>query len=166
MTIELSDLSSEIRFCPLSPKADFELSFQIKKSAMGPIIMQKWAWDEAYQRNIHRQRLNEKPFYFIQRNNRTIGTLSLLCLETYVRFGEFYLLSELHRQGLGTKTLQHCLALTDEACLPVRLEYLKWNPVGTLYERHGFRTIGESEIHWFMERAVQLPASVFPIPSD
>src|SRR5215213_629953 len=56
------------------------------------------------------------------------------------------LLSELHRQSLGTKTLQHCLALTDEACLPVRLEYLKWNPVGTLYKRHGFRTIGESDI--------------------
>jgi GNAT superfamily N-acetyltransferase len=165
MTIEISDLSSEIKFCPLSPEADFELSFRIKKSAMGPIIMQKWEWDETYQRNIHRQRLSEKPFYFVQRNNRTIGTLSLLYMETYVRFGEFYLLSELHHQGLGTKILQHCLTLTDEACLPVRLEYLKWNPVGTLYERHGFRTIGESDIHWFMERVAQLSIPDFAIPS-
>jgi hypothetical protein len=37
--------------------------------------------------------------------------------------------------------------------LPMRLRYLKWNPVGSLYRREGFRQVGETDIHFLMERA-------------
>jgi hypothetical protein len=46
----------------------------------------------------------------------------------------------------------YALALADAAGLPVRLEYLKWNPVGALYRRNGFRPIGETGIHVLLER--------------
>ena len=32
--------------------------------------------------------------------------------------------------------------------MPLRLRYLKWNPVGSLYRRHGFSIIDETEIHF------------------
>ncbi len=32
--------------------------------------------------------------------------------------------------------------------LPVRLRYLKWNPVGSLYRRNGFQQVGESDVHF------------------
>ncbi len=65
---------------------------------------------------------------------------------------DFYLLPEYHRRGLGTKILRHCLSVADAMSLPVRLRYLKWNPVGSLYRRNGFREIGETDIHFLMER--------------
>jgi hypothetical protein len=34
----------------------------------------------------------------------------------------------------------------------VRREYLKWNPVGSLYLRHGFVRTHEADIHFFLER--------------
>jgi len=36
--------------------------------------------------------------------------------------------------------------------MSLRLRYLKWSPVGSLYRRHGFSMIGETEIHFIMER--------------
>lgn len=154
MKVELIDLEPDIRFTRLCPNKDFELSFAIKRQAMEATIARKWPWDDNYQREIHQLRLCEKPFYFIHRNTSIIGTLSFAPYDTYVRFGEFYLYPALHGQGIGTRILTHCLNLADKAFLPVRLEYLKWNPVGSLYKRYGFRFTGESDIHWFMERTV------------
>jgi GNAT superfamily N-acetyltransferase len=94
----------------------------------------------------------EKPLARIVWRDRAVGTVSLMRLATHVRFGEFYLLPEFQRLGLGSRILRHCLQLSDAASLPVRLEHLKWNPVGTLYRRHGFVVTGDTEIHWLMER--------------
>lgn len=80
--------------------------------------------------------------------------MSLFRPDTFVRFGEFYLVPASQRTGLGARTLMHCPETADALRLPVRLEYLRWYPVGPLYERHGFEVIGETETHWLMERPV------------
>jgi GNAT superfamily N-acetyltransferase len=93
------------------------------------------------------------------RDGRGVGTVSVRRIGDHIRFGEFYLFPDYQGKGLGTRVLRHCLSLADEQGVPVRLEYLKWNPVGTLYRRHGFAVIGETGIHWFMERAPMNPAA-------
>jgi hypothetical protein len=44
------------------------------------------------------------------------------------------------------------LKRADEAGLPVKLEYLKWNPVASLYQRYGFETTSETDVHYFAVR--------------
>ncbi|WP_161941208.1 GNAT family N-acetyltransferase [Pseudovibrio axinellae] len=75
-------------------------------------------------------------------------------MSDHIRFGEFYLFPHFQRQGIGSQVLTHCLIVADELKLPVKLEYLYWNPVGSLYRRCGFRETGHSEIHCLMERSV------------
>ncbi|WP_299803292.1 hypothetical protein [Tardiphaga sp.] len=69
--------TSGLRFEPLSdtPEA-FEFSCRIKIEALGPRVRARWAWDDGYQREVHRPRLNEKPFFKIARDGCPIGTLS------------------------------------------------------------------------------------------
>jgi GNAT superfamily N-acetyltransferase len=143
----------DVRF-ELLPDDDeaFEFSFRAKQEALGPYVVERWGWDDDFQRNVHRTRLREKPFFRIVHQGRAVGTLSVLQAADHIRFGEFYLFPDSQGQGLGSRILQHCLSLADRHALPVRLEYLKWNPVGSLYRRHGFEPIGETEIHWLMER--------------
>lgn len=119
---------------------------------MGPYVMQKWGWGDDYQLTVHQRHFEEKPFFAIERGRARIGTISVQKMDRYIRFGEFYLLPSEQRGGLGTRILTHCLDAADTLRLPVRLEYLKWNPVGSLYKRHGFVVTGETEIHWLMER--------------
>ena len=85
-------------------------------------------------------------------NRQAVGTIALTAFVDHMRLDEFYLLPSHQRQGLGTRILKHCLAIADARGLPLRLQYLKWNPVGSLYRRHSFTVIDETEIHFIMER--------------
>ncbi|MGI4746120.1 MAG: GNAT family N-acetyltransferase [Janthinobacterium lividum] len=131
---------------------DIDFAFAAKQAAMRPHIVKWWTWDETFQRDLHERRYREKPFFDIRRHEERLGTVSFQVLPEYVRFGEFYLFPAHQGRGTGSAILAHCLAMADRLSLPVRLEYLHWNPVGSLYLRHGFTEIGRSGIHCFMER--------------
>jgi len=101
---------------------------------------------------MHQVRFAEKPFFAIWWADSAVGVLSWsVCLD-HARFGEFYLFYRYQGRGLGSRILEHALAQADAANLPVRLEYLKWNPVGTLYKRYGFFVTHETDSHFFLER--------------
>lgn len=132
---------------------DNDFAFEAKKQAIGPHIVEKWGWDDEFQRSLHEQRWSEKPWFILKRGGERIGTLSLHQVDDKtLRFGEFYLLDEYRNQGIGTSVLKDVLRGCDAKGLRVVLEYLHWNPVGSLYKRHGFKVTSENEIHYFMER--------------
>lgn len=149
----LLDLLPDIVF-PLLTKndEDFAFSFEVKRAALGPYIVERWGWDEDFQKRMHAERFQEKPLFGIDCSGQRIGTLSLMPVDDYLRFGEFYLWPDQQGKGIGSRVLEHCIALADQEGRSLRLEYLKWNPVGRLYERYGFKVIGDSDIHWYMER--------------
>ncbi|MDW9735730.1 GNAT family N-acetyltransferase [Sinorhizobium meliloti] len=147
------DLHPDLKFRSLTPTVEeLEFAFEAKKQALGPYIIQQWGWDEEFQRNVHARRMREKPFHQIVLNGQPIGTLSLQLLPEFIRFGEFYLIDSFRGIGIGSRVLDHCLQLADEKGLPVRLEYLLWNPVGSLYRRSGFVEVGRTPTHFLMER--------------
>jgi GNAT superfamily N-acetyltransferase len=151
--MDIPDLSPDIRFDRLSqtPEAS-DFAFEVKRAAMGPHIIARWGWDEAFQRNFHEKRFRDTPLSRIMHNGHAVGTVALTTLADHLRLDEFYLLPAHQRQGLGTRILMHCLAIADACGMPIRLRYLRWNPVGSLYRRHGFTVIDETEIHLIMER--------------
>lgn len=132
-----------------------DFSFEAKRAAMRPYIAGKWGWDETFQRNLHDRLFGEKPFFEIRNAQDRLGTVSFQVFADHVRFGEFYLFPAFQGRGTGTRVLQHCLWLADGLCLPVRLEHLLWNPVGSLYRRNGFVETGQSDTHCFLERPCQ-----------
>lgn len=133
-------------------EADCQFAFEAKRHALGPHIMVRWAWDEAWQLALHRRRWLERPWSIIEAAGVPIGTLSLAEKSDHIQFGEFYLLPAFQGQGVGGRLLGEVTAHADGARLPIHLEYLKWNPVGSLYRRHGFERVGENDIHYFMVR--------------
>jgi GNAT superfamily N-acetyltransferase len=133
-------------------KENIDFAFEAKRAAMGPHIVKRWVWDEAFQRELHERRFREKPFFEIRRAGQRLGTVSFHLLPEHVRFGEFYILPEYQGRGVGSAILAHCLRVADGLSLSVKLEYLLWNRVGSLYRRHGFVEVGRSEIHCFMVR--------------
>ena len=133
-------------------ESDFDFAFQAKREALGPHIIAKWGWDETFQLAIHGNRWRERPWSIIESDGTAVGSVSVAEAADHIRFGEFYLLPQFQRQGLGTNILLSVLARSNDLSLPVRLEYLKWNPVGSLYRRHGFEVISENDTHYFMAR--------------
>jgi GNAT superfamily N-acetyltransferase len=149
----LPDLPPDLSFPSLGAcPGDLDFAFESKRQALGPHVAARWGWDDAFQREVHIQRFSAKPLFAIQRAEERLGTISVEVQGTSMRLGEFYLFPGHQGQGIGTRVLQHCLELADHLQLPVRLEYLIWNPVGALYRRCGFVEHARSDIHVFLER--------------
>ncbi|QDG79844.1 GNAT family N-acetyltransferase [Labrenzia sp. PHM005] len=153
--MHIPDLKPDIAFPKLETlPSDIDFAFEAKRAAMWPHIVPRWGWDESFQRDLHVRRFSEKPFFEIRKGSSRLGTLSFQVIADHVRFGEFYLFPNFQRQGIGSCVLSHCLSISDQLKLPVRLEYLHWNPVGSLYRRHGFEEIGRTDIHCILERPI------------
>lgn len=133
-------------------ESDYDFAFSVKKDALGPHIERHWGWDEAYQLKVHDQRWTEKPWFLILLDDQKIGTVSIQKSPDALRFGEFYILGTSRGKGVGTKVITDILNQCDAEQRTCRLEYLKWNPVGSLYKRHGFEIVDENDIHYFMIR--------------
>ena len=131
---------------------DFAFAFSAKSDAMRAHIEAHWGWDEAFQLSHHQKRWKEKPWQIIVFDEQAIGTVSIDFLPSHLQFGEFYLLKAFRSQGIGSQILAETLKIADAKRLETRLEYLKWNPVASLYARHGFGIVAENEIHYFLLR--------------
>lgn len=136
----------------LATNNDFEFAFEVKRDAIGPHIRIRWGWDEQIQLQHHMKRWAEKPWQIICVDGKDIGTVSEDFESTHMQFGEFYILAPYRGQGIGTEVLVEALRKADALGVETRLEYLKWDPVARLYARHGFKVIGENDIHYFLVR--------------
>jgi len=132
---------------------ELHFAFEAKRDAMGPHVKVRWGWDEGFQFQHHLQRWTEKPWQIICVDGEPVGTVSIDFQPTHLQFGEFYILGSHRGQGLGGAVLRDALLEADARNTQTRLEYLKWNPVASLYARHGFRVVGESDIHYFLVRS-------------
>jgi GNAT superfamily N-acetyltransferase len=149
--MKIPDLPPDIRFPPLTA-FDHEFSYMVKVDAMGPHIRHRWEWDEQFQRAVHQEKLRSKPFSLILLGEEAVGTVSLERHPGHLQFGEFYILSEHRGRGVGSRVLQHCLSVADQERLPVHLEHLLWNPVGSLYRRNGFIETSTTSSHSILKR--------------
>jgi len=145
----------DLRLEPLEKNAkNFEFALACKKEALGPHIIPRWGWDERLQRKTHADRWAARHFSRIILDGAAIGTVSIDEMSDHLVLAEFYIRPPFHRRGIGTEILGRVVAAADSKGLPVKLQVLKWNPARSLYERHGFVTVGETETHFLMERPV------------
>jgi GNAT superfamily N-acetyltransferase len=142
----------------LALPSDFDFAFEAKRSALGPRITHRWGWDEAFQLAHHRARWQERPWSIILLGGVPVGTVVIDQQAEHIQFGEFYLLPAYQGRGIGSQLLRSVITQSELAGLPIALEYLQWNPVGSLYKRHGFVVTHENDKHYFMRRQVKRPA--------
>jgi len=133
--------------------SEFDFAFQAKRDAIGPHVCVRWEWDESWQLEHHRGRWQSKPWQVILLDSQRIGTVSIDIQPSHLQFGEFYILAPWRNRGLGTEVLCRALSVADDKGIETRVEYLKWNPVASLYRRHGFAVYAENDTHYFLRRA-------------
>ncbi|WP_390343296.1 GNAT family N-acetyltransferase [Variovorax boronicumulans] len=132
--------------------SDFEFAFDAKRQALGPYVAARWGWDGDFQRSLHQSRWQERPWSVILKGGTPVGTIATWEVDGHRRIGEFYVLPAFQRAGIGSAVLRQQLAQADHDKQAVRLEHLKWNPVGALYGRHGFVHESANDTHCFLVR--------------
>lgn len=86
--------------------------------------------------------------FIITRDGHDIGFYNGTALEDGYEIGNICIIPEYQNRGIGTAILRELLS--KNADKTVSLQYFKSNPVGRLYERLGFRRIGETAYHFQM----------------
>ena len=129
-----------------------EFSYQVKKAAEGEYIALMFGWDEDVQRDFHDRAWQQQRPDIITYDGKLIGTIATIESEDCVEIGQFFILPEYQRKGIGTHLLGKILDKADQISKNVTLKFLKSNPVESLYVRNGFRLVDTDEILHYMER--------------
>ena len=147
----MSAVSTELVAMTKNPE-DFEYALRMKREALGPHIAERWGWDDALQRTQQAGSWQALSFFRIMRDGAAIGAVSLEEADSHLTLIGLYILPAFQGKGSGTQVLRQVVFDAAARGLPVRLRCLKWNPALSLYRRHGFLVIGETETHFQMER--------------
>jgi GNAT superfamily N-acetyltransferase len=138
-----------------------EFSYEVKKAAEGEYIIPMFGWDENIQRDFHARAWQEQKPDIIAYDGKLIGTIAAIESEDCIDIGQFFILPDYQRRGIGTYLLQSILNKADRSGKNVTLKFLKNNPVKTLYVRNGFRVVDTDEILCHMERRTGAGSSSF-----
>jgi ribosomal protein S18 acetylase RimI-like enzyme len=152
---------SLISFRPITDE-DIEFLYQVYASTREEeMAMTGWNAEQVeeflwmqfnLQHTQYLQNYKDASFEIILFEKEQIGRLYVHRRKKEIRIIDFSLLPGFRRLGIGTKILEDLMAEADKESLPLNLHVLQNNPVKSLYERLGFKKVGEFGFHFLMER--------------
>ncbi len=107
---------------------DGDFLYRLHVATMKEYVAQTWGWDDAAQET-----------YFRANSEVSVAVIEIL--------------PQHQRRGLGSAVVKDIVSEAKSRGLPVTLQVLKVNPARKLYERLGFRIVGETETHYRMSNA-------------
>jgi ribosomal protein S18 acetylase RimI-like enzyme len=135
--------------------AGVELVYGLKREALGPHIVQVWGWNASLQRATVARNVRAGHYFKIVVDELVVGTIAVNERGDHMEIDDFYILPHHQRQGIGTCVMKQVAASAQTRGLPICLITQRWNPAVSLYKRHGFAVVQETETHVHLQR---LPA--------
>jgi ribosomal protein S18 acetylase RimI-like enzyme len=104
------------------------------------------------QHTYYTQQLAGTLFQIILADGEPAGRLYVDRHESDIHIVDIALLPNYRGQGIGTSLLNDLIAESEASRKTVSIHVEKYNPAMRLYERLGFRKIGDLEVYDLMER--------------
>jgi len=100
----------------------------------------------------HLERIKEhfNDSQLILLNNKAIGLLKLGIMKERLHIRQFQLLPKYQGKGIGYQVLKSLITKARKRNLPITLNVLLANPAKALYQRVGFKIIGQNELEYQM----------------
>lgn len=131
---------------------DFEFLFVVLRTTMRKYVVKTWgAWEDDWQRARALQTFHPETHSIVELDGERIGSLSLEPMPGFLFLERIYILPEWQGRGIGTRILRRLQRQAAAEALPLQLHCLKVNPARSLYERLGWRVVGENEVSWVLE---------------
>jgi ribosomal protein S18 acetylase RimI-like enzyme len=119
-------------------------------------IIRELHLDEVAQAESFRQQWNPTQVRIITLNgadtDNDIGWLQSFPLDDEIFLSQLFVERAHQRCGIGTEVMNRLMKEAEQLNRAVRLDVVKINPARRLYERLGFRIVGEEERKFHMKR--------------
>ena len=129
-------------------EADVPFLWHLRVAAMKEYVARTWGWDEGFQRHYFREHLDLLRLEIIGVGEVSIGALAVEARDGVTFLANIEILPEYQGQGVGSAIIQDLCEQAEQKGQTVELQVLKVNPARRLYERLGFREVGETETHF------------------
>lgn len=131
---------------------DFELALQIKSRSIKIYIDKIWGWDDTVQLEYHRNDFNPATLQIILDNHGyEIGLLDVREDDGLIYIKSILIDHSAQGKGIGTHILTKIIQQSAQSNKKIELQVYKINEKARkLYERLGFKIIGQTELHYQM----------------
>ncbi len=139
---------------------DFDFLYALHVATMREYVEQIWEWHDAWQEEYFARKFDPALHRVIVVDGRDAGTFVVEWRVDEVYVALIELLPVYQGRGIGSDLLRSLIAEAHGRGLPVTLHVLKPNtPARRLYERLGFRVVGDEEHRWRMLNPPTSPAT-------
>lgn len=153
-------MRSSITLRPMLPD-DLEFLYEVYASTRAEELAVT-GWDDAQKEQFLRMQFNAQHKYYqeqfpdaafqvIEWQDRRVGRLYVHRRDKEIGVVDIALLPAHRKQGIGGLLLREILAEAAAVKKPVRIYVERFNPAMRLYERLGFRQIGDTGVYFHME---------------
>jgi len=130
---------------------DYDFIYQVKKDAYKKYVEINFGnWDEELQKEYFNSFIEtyKEGAFIITIGEKDVGFYNGCITDNEYEIGNICIIPEYQNRGIGTNILKD--VLSNNANKEIRIQYFKQNPVGRLYERLGFKLVGETAFHYQM----------------
>jgi ribosomal protein S18 acetylase RimI-like enzyme len=131
--------------------ADFDYCRRIYFAEMDWIIRELGIDELAQQKSFVKQ-WNPSQVRIITLDGADIGWLQGFAAGDDLFLAQLFVERGHQRRGIGTEVMKRLIEEADQLNQAVRLDVVKINPAMRLYERLGFRILGEEDRKFYMKR--------------
>ena len=130
---------------------DYDFIFYVKKTALKQYIEKIWGWDEEYQQDDFRKCFLPQNNKIIVCNDEEVGFLEVNEKENIIYIVELEILPQYQGKGIGTSIISDIIQHSRSVNKKLEIGCFKINlGASRLYERLGFKVIGERETHFIL----------------
>jgi RimJ/RimL family protein N-acetyltransferase len=131
---------------------DLELTYQIKELSIKPYVEKIWGWDEEDQLAFHQKGFKPEGIRILQNEqSEPIGLLDLIEDNACVYIKSLLICDFAQGKGIGTTILSEIIGKARLTNRRVELQVFVVNErARKLYESLGFKTIGQTNLHYQM----------------
>jgi ribosomal protein S18 acetylase RimI-like enzyme len=136
---------------------DAAFIYRLRVAGLREYVAQVWGWDEPFQAARFREHFDPAHYQVVVVDGLDVGAVAVEWRAGEVFLADIEIQPQLRGRGLGTAIVGAVLAEAGRRELPAALQVLKVNPARRLYERLGFRVVGETPTHYLMRTAGREP---------
>lgn len=113
--------------------------YRLHVMTMREVIEKTWGWDEEWQRAAFEKRFRDSPYFVVEADDISVGTLCVERRPDCFYIVELQLLPAYQGRGIGSEVVQRIIRDAASEHLPVALSVVPANRRAKhLYERLGF----------------------------
>lgn len=127
---------------------DQPVLFEVHRSVFRSHIEKLWGWDEVWQRENFASEFASATTSVIEEDGRIAGYIQVMEKHDRIYVQNVAISEAFQGKGIGTQLLEGLQSNAAARKVPLQLSVFRTNtPAQRLYERLGFRPVGETQTH-------------------